>query len=322
MMKINRIIALLALMIGFQSNAQDPIFTQYYNVLQYINPGFAGYNETLNAGLIHRTQWPDLNLKIDTDYAFFNTWVESMNSGMGINIISNREQTNGYNMTQVNANYTYRVELTDEWIFRPGLEVGYGNKSYGFGNLLLGDQINANTGLISPVSVDPAVLRSKVSFLDISAGLLFNNENSWIGFSVKHLNKPNISLLENGKAPLDMFMNVTAGYELQNLEEKIGTEFFPRDTKLLFSANYMKQGIYNRLDLGTLLTVKNFFVGPTFSLNPTKNTPGASTLISVNPCFGLLYEQFKLGLSYDYNTTSLGRTGGVYELSLTYQIGQ
>ncbi|OYU84557.1 MAG: hypothetical protein CFE24_05845 [Flavobacterium sp. BFFFF2] len=300
--------------------AQDPVFTQYYNVLQFVNPGFAGYNESLNAGLLHRTQWPDMNLRVDSDYGFFNTWIDEMNSGIGVNVLSNREQTNGYNFTQVNLNYAYKVALSDSWIFRPGLEVGYGNKSYGFGNLLLGDQINASTGAISPTSVDPSVLRSKVGFFDMSAGLLFNNETSWFGFSVKHLNKPNISLLENGNAPLDMFMNVTVGHEIQNLEEKIGSQIFPTDTKLLLTANFMKQGAFSRLDVGTILTVNSFYVGPTFSLNPTKNTPGASTLISVNPSFGLLYENFKLGLSYDYNTTPIGKTGGVYELSLTYHI--
>ncbi len=75
------------------SNAQDPIFTQYFMVPQTINPGFAGYMETMNAGILHRTQWPDLNLNLETEYAFFNTWVEGMNSGIGVNILNHRENS-------------------------------------------------------------------------------------------------------------------------------------------------------------------------------------------------------------------------------------
>ena len=34
---------------------------------------------------------------------------------------------------------------------------------------------------------------------------------------------------------------------------------------------------------------------------------------------GLQYTNFRFGISYDFNTSQIGRTGGVYELSLTYQ---
>jgi hypothetical protein len=29
--------------------------------------------KTTHAGILHREQWPDLDLKVDTDYAFLNT---------------------------------------------------------------------------------------------------------------------------------------------------------------------------------------------------------------------------------------------------------
>lgn len=161
--------------------------------------------ETTNAGIIHRSQWTDLDFKVDTDFAFINTWVEPMNSGVGVSVLSHRERFTNYNFTQVNVNYAYRVELTDEWYFRPAIEIGFGNKSYGFQNLLLEDQINIGNGTINPNSMDPTVLKEKVNFFDFSAGFLFNNENTWFGLSMKHLNKPNITFTQQGNLPLEMF---------------------------------------------------------------------------------------------------------------------
>ena len=90
-MKIKHILFFILALISVESKAQDPIFTQYFLVPETINPGFTGFLETTSAGLIHRTQWPDLNLKIETDYAYFSTWAENANSGIGVNFLNHRE---------------------------------------------------------------------------------------------------------------------------------------------------------------------------------------------------------------------------------------
>jgi hypothetical protein len=43
----------------------------FYNIFlpETLNPGFT-FMETTYAGILHREQWPDLDLKVDTDYAF------------------------------------------------------------------------------------------------------------------------------------------------------------------------------------------------------------------------------------------------------------
>ena len=53
--------------------AQDPIFTQYFLVPESLNPAFTGTLVTGYMGIIHRSQWPNENRRIDTDYAFINT---------------------------------------------------------------------------------------------------------------------------------------------------------------------------------------------------------------------------------------------------------
>lgn len=59
-MKTKTILALVFLGFFLTAKAQDPIFTQYFMVPETLNPGFTGFMETTNMGLLHRTQWPNL----------------------------------------------------------------------------------------------------------------------------------------------------------------------------------------------------------------------------------------------------------------------
>jgi type IX secretion system PorP/SprF family membrane protein len=301
----------------YQNKSAGSYFYTIFLVPETLNPGFSGFMETTYTGIIHREQWPELDLRVDTDYAFVNTWSESMQSGFGVSILNQRENASNYNFTQVNANYAYRVRINDDWYFRPGIEAGFGLKSFAFGNLLLEDQINLN-GPNNATSVDPLLANDKVKFFDISAGMVFNTDDLWIGLSMKHLNTPNIALSTNGNLPLNTFFSLSSGYEFL-VADYIDVLFFPYETKMFVTSNYMQQGRYNRLDMGASILFEKMFFGTTFVTNPAKNGMNNELLTSVNFFTGLQYENLRLGLSYDLNTTKIGRTGGVYELSLTYQ---
>ena len=298
--------------------AQDPIFTQYFLVPETLNPGFTGFMETTYMGIIHREQWPDLNLKIATDYAFVNTYNDGMNSGFGLSVLNQRENLSNYVFTQVNLNYAYKVRLSHNWYFRPGLEVGYGYKSFGFENLLLQDQINIRSGTINSSSVDPSILNNKVHFLDVSAGMVFNKEDFWVGLSIKHLNRPNISFSEGENLPLETFFSLSTGYEFL-IADYIDVLLFPYVTKLLVTSNYMQQGRYNRLDIGASIMFEHMLFGFTTVTNPAKNGEYGNLARSINVFTGLQIKNLRLGFSYDINTSKMGKTGGVYELTLTYQ---
>jgi type IX secretion system PorP/SprF family membrane protein len=317
-MNVKVIIAALLLCVSFSVQAQDPIFTQYFMVPETLNPGFTGFLETTNVGVLHRTQWPDLNFRVDTEFGFINTWSEKTNSGIGVSVLNHREKFTNYNFTQVNLDYAYRVQINDNWFFRPAIEVGFGNKSFGFQNIILEDQINIGNGTVNTASVDPLLLQDKVRFFDFSAGMLFNNENAWFGASLKHINKPNISFSANGNLPLEMFFSANAGYEFL-LGDYLDISYLPYETKMLLTSNFMHQGQYSRFDLGSGLVFKKFFFGLSAATNPGEKSNSSHFLTSINAFGGLQYEHFKFGYSYDFNTSKIGNTGGIYELSVTYQ---
>ncbi|MGJ8661074.1 MAG: PorP/SprF family type IX secretion system membrane protein [Bacteroidota bacterium] len=317
-MKLKLSIVLVLSCFIFKANAQDPVFSQYFLVPETLNPGFSGFEDAAYFGIIHRTQWPSLDLRVNTEYAFYNTWIENL-GGIGFSLINQHENNTNYNHLQANINFAYHVKLANDWYFRPGIEVGFGQKSFNFKNLVLGDQININSGSINPISADPFATNgnNKIMFVDFTAGFVFDKRNYrndtdlWLGASIKHLNKPNISFAENGNAPLDIFYSIHANYKFPYFDYN----------DMLLSLNYMQQGAYNRLDLGTNVQLEKLMLGLTAVTNPAKNDANSHLVTSINAFIGLEIENLRFGFSYDINTTKIGRTDGVFELSLTYLTG-
>lgn len=306
----------------FSAKAQDPIFSHSSYILETLNPGFSGFedDDRIYAGVLSRIQWPNLDLKLTTQHAFLNKSFDfspSLGFGVGINATWQYENFNNYSYYQVNANYAQRVNLNRGWFFRPGVEVGVGNRSNNFRNLTLGDQINMSAGTISPVSMDPLMYRIKSPFFaDFSVGFVFEKQEYsgstyWFGVSVKHLSRPNVSFTEGEVTPLHMFYSIHGNYRFPFLYQY----------SLLLTANYMQQGKYNRLDVGPLFQYNQFLVGVTAATNPARNAQNSHLVTSINTFFGLEWSDLRFGFSYDINTSRIGRTFGVYEFSLTYLTG-
>ena len=308
---MKRIIILILLVSQIKGVAQDPIYTQFFMVPETLSSSFTGAKQSTRAGIIHRTQWPGLNFSINTQFAFIDNWFEEINSGVGISVLNHKETTTRYNFTQVNLNYAYQFPISEEWNVRPSISVGYGAKDFGFQNLVLEDQINIFSGIINVNSIDPINLNETIRFLDFSASVLFNSDNSWVGFTLKHLNKPNISMEMEGQDDLEMFMSLHS-----SLYIPFGD--YRSDNKLFVLANGMMQGAYNRFDLGAKYEMDRFAFGLLAATNPIKTDPNSHFLTSINAFVGMDWEGFRFGYSYDFNVTEIGRTGGVYELSVSY----
>ena len=154
-------------------------------------------------------------------------------------------------------------------------------------------------------------LDDSIRFVDFSASVLFNSENSWVGLTFKHLNKPNISMQFDGQVNLEMFMSLHGSIYIP-----IGIN--RNDYNLYFLANAMQQGNYNRVDLGAKYQMDDFSFALLAASNPNKVDPNSHFLTSINAFMGLDWEGFRFGYSYDFNMTGIGTTGGVFELSIIY----
>ncbi|MBT7815463.1 MAG: PorP/SprF family type IX secretion system membrane protein [Polaribacter sp.] len=314
---MKKIIIIFFVFTGVISFAQDVIFSQAFLVPETLNSSFTGSIRSTKVGSLFRSQWRGSAFKTNSNYAFFDTWLEGFKTGIGISFLNQTESVSSYTFNQVNFNYAMAFQISDTWFFRPSISAGFGIKNYGFQNLLLEDQINLTNYTINTSTIDPVLLGSQRNFFDFSSSLLFNNEDSWIGLTVRHLNKPNISLTENGNAPLDMFWSVHAKYYLPILENH--TDLSNRKSKIYVLSNFMRQGSFNRLDVGAQYVFENqFSVGITAGLTPIKNEFTTSLLSSVSTFVGYRWQGFRFGYSYDFNTINLVNSGGIHEFSVSY----
>ena len=317
-MKFKLYILLVFVSTFIEVRAQDPVFTQFLIVPETLNPGFTGSASSWNAGIIHRRQWPEGNRRIDTQYGFANNLVTD-NLGIGITLLNQNEVFTNYNYFKFNGAVSYRINLSYNWRLRLGLEGGFGRKDFNFGNVLLEDQIDINDGSISGSSIDPGFLKynNQINFVDFSFGVLVDEENAWFGAALKHLNRPNISFLENGNVPLDLFLSVHGGYYFAL--DNSPTMILPADTDLLVSFNYMRQSQFNRLDIGTSLEMNTYSFGVIAATNPEGRSTNSHIVTSLNPFITMRAGEFKFGYSYDINTSRFGQNQGVHELTLTWQ---
>ena len=298
-------------------NAQDAIFSQYFLVPETINTSFTGSIQGTKLGAIHRSQWTNFGFKVNTNFAFIDTWIGKTNSGIGLTILNHTENKTKYSFTEINLNYALALQINNDWYFRPSVSLGYGMKDYAFQNLLLEDQININNGTINTSSIDPTLLNSKKQFLDFSSSILFNNEKSWIGLTVRHLNKPNISMTDEGNTPLDIFVSIHSAIEFKLF--KFSRDRYSDKNSLYFLSNFMKQSQYSRLDIGSQYVYDNkFSVGFLVASNPLKRDSKRDVINSINIFAALKWEGFRYGYSYDANMSHIGATGGVHEFSISY----
>lgn len=296
--------------------AQDPVFTQAFTIPETINTGFTGALESTKTGLIHRSQTIGSSFNVNTQFAFLDTWFDNLNTGIGISLLNHQETTfSQYNFTQINFNYMHAVQLSDTWVFRPSISVGVGSKDFGFQNLIFEDQINMFNNSINASSIDPSVLNASILFFDFSSSLLFNTERTWVGVTFRHLNKPNISMIDGNNVPLDIFMSVHASVELPL--SFLGN-YFAKKNSLYVLSNFMKQGTYNRLDLGLQYVYEQFSLGVITANNPLKTNDNSQFSNSINTFVGLKWDRFKFSYSYDFNMDKIGQKGGAHEILLIY----
>ncbi len=242
---------------------------------------------------------------------FFDDWFPDLNSGIGISFVSHQETFTKYSLNQLNINWTYDVQINYDWNFRPSVSFGYATKDFGFDNIIFEDQINIYQNIISLSTYDPIALEENTGYVDFGASFLVYTDQHWFGLTLRHLNKPNISMLSQGNLPLDIFISAHASLELPFL-------MYNDDNRFNFIMNFVQQAKYDRFDFGLQYMYDRFSFALTAATNPIQTTNESHFITSINPVVGFVWEGFKFGYSYDFNMSNIGGDGGISELSITY----
>ncbi|GAB4293846.1 MAG: type IX secretion system membrane protein PorP/SprF [Marinilabiliales bacterium] len=223
---MRKLIALVVILISYFSalNAQeDPQYSMnFYNLLSF-NPAYAGSNDAICGVILYRNQWMGFEGAPTTMSLSAHGPISSINSGVGISIVS--DKIGYYSDTYFTANYSYMVEL-DEGFIRGGLGLGFINKSLSNADWKTPDVLN---GTYQDPYSDPNIPHdgSKIAF-DANMGFYAQSQIGrkdmvYGGLSATHLTKPSTKIDQTnpnaGHSYYARHFYLTGGYAYQFTEE-------------------------------------------------------------------------------------------------------
>jgi type IX secretion system PorP/SprF family membrane protein len=138
--------------------------------------------------------------------------------------------------------------------------------------------------------------------------------------SMNHLNRPNMSLMVDGNAPLERRVSVHAGYRFPLDGQR---SLSKSETRMTLATHYKMQGKWDQLDLGAYADHKQFTVGLWYRGLPIAKAyaPGYGNNEAIVLMIGYQTEnQVRFVYSYDLTISKLTmRSAGAHEISLIYE---
>jgi type IX secretion system PorP/SprF family membrane protein len=303
------------------AHAQDPQFSQFYAAPLYLSPSFAGSALAPRAVVNYRNQWPGIDASFVTYAASFDYYFPKVNSGVGLLITHDRQGMGGVRSTDIGAQYSYRLQLSENLFFQPGFQLSYVLRDANFFNLTFGDQYN-HLGRIDGLQTAEQFTGEYKSYLDFSSGGLLYTERFFLGVSAHHMNRPNQSLIGD-VSRLPMKTTIHAGYKIpldQNTATGLAQDVNAPERSITPAILYKMQGKFDQLDVGMYVTYDPMVFGIWYRGLPIKQyEPGLNNNDAVIFLLGFRHEALSVGYSYDLTVSNLGpASGGAHELSLTY----
>jgi len=299
---------------GLTAAAQDPQFSQYYQAPLYLNPGFTGITPQQRIVLNHRIQWPSLPQAFQTSAFSYDIFVNELRSGFGLLVTTDKMGSAGWRTTTASLLYSYKIKLTEKIVFSPGLSFGYGTNGLDRSKLRLGDGLEYDG-----ISLDPDINKlGRQSYFDFGSGFLLYSKSLWLGASFAHMNRPNLSVL-NDVSRLGMKTAIHGGIRL---DLSSGLSNRGRTSYLTPSFIYRMQGnTFTQLDLGLNYHVDPISVGVWYRGKPFQKTViNTITQDALILYLGLYFKSLTIGYSYDFTISEMQTaSGGAHEISIVYE---
>lgn len=311
--RLSHLTSFLILLSTLSLSAQDPQLSQNLANPLLNSPAFAGLLDQNKVYFTHRNQWPNQAANYQFSAAALEVSLGKINSGLGL-LISSDKQFSNLQTTAISLQYAYHANLNERTLLSMGIQGTGVFRSLDYSHLTYGDQlgqflVNGTLGN----TFDPTALSfvNRTTYLDLSAGLLLNHSNYWLGISAHHLNRPNQSLIRSSDDLISPKYALMAGLSLPLSEGKS-----------LKPALYVKnQGAFSQLDLGSYLQIDPLVIGFWYrglplNKNSSESTSSRESLIGL---IGIQNNRYSFGYSYDFTVSGLGiGSGGAHELSFSY----
>jgi type IX secretion system PorP/SprF family membrane protein len=313
------ILWLLLLNITFALQAQDILFSQFYNAPLMHNPAFAGImNTDLRIIGNNRSQWAGFG---KTPFSTSASSIEvklgaPRNVTVGAQLISDRAGDAGFRRTQILPVVSAFVSFNDNTFLNAAFMGGPVTTGFDATQLYFDDQyVPGVAGPGRPTNT--TFSNTNKTYLDLSGGVVLNQNFddglSWyLGAGIYHANGPDVGFTPGVKTKLPARLGFNAGFNLPLNDKDIlmlqGDYFYQnRKGYAQAGAMYKKSLAYNQsedearhLSAGVFVRWNDVLI-PTVQMEVTKN--------------------FTLGLSYDVTISNQPRVYNVrngLELSLIY----
>lgn len=308
---------IIACLLSLAAMGQDPQFSQFYAAPMYLNPALTGNTAHSRATLNYRSQWHGVSSGFDTYAIAYDRNVSSSNSAFGLMAVHDVAGPNALKFTKVQLSYAWKARVGMRSHLRAGIGFGMVNRSYDPSSFLFADQVIRD----SPVSIE-MLEASQVIYPDVSAGLIYSNRAWWGGISLKHLNRPQQSVLPNGNVRLPTRTSIHGGFRKALDRRKLHSS----NAILILATQYKFQGKWDQLDLGTYLQFEHITVGLWYRGLPFIKPDDAGPFHQDAIIFMMGYRinnSWRFSYSYDATISELGvRSGGANEIALVHEWGR
>jgi len=278
---------------------QDPQMSMQFFNWTIINAGSIGSGDGLCASLLGRIQWVGFEGNPQTLQLGIHANIPQIYGGVGLNV------------------YYDKLGLESSLIARLGYafryKIGPGTIGIGFNAGIINKTLSNAWRAVDPVPLDafiPDVPVSKMAF-DIDIGIFYSTQELFAGFSVTHINAPQIKkVLSGGFLPDNFNFGIVRHYYLIG---GYGFNFPDISLSILPSFLIKSDGVTTQFDINIRGKLKDiFWAGISYRFQD-----------AIVPMLGIKYQIWKgtlmAGYSYDITTSLLRKySSGSHEVGIRY----
>ncbi|NLJ82751.1 MAG: type IX secretion system membrane protein PorP/SprF [Bacteroidales bacterium] len=312
------LIGFLVLYVSIRTFAQDVHFSQYYANPLYLNPSFAGSVVCPRIIANFRDQWPAVSGAYTSYSASYDQHFDAISGGIGILFLGDRAASGTVNTNAISAIYSYKLDLSKKVAMRMALQATFQQKTLDWTKLVLPDMIDPKYGVVYETQEDVKYLSKGIA--DFSAGLVFYSDKAYGGLSVNHFTQPKEGFLgtddDFSRLPIKFTAHAGALLNINKHRSKttkrLGDMSISPNLIFQYQSKLGDGAEYITMNYGAYFNYYPLTVGMWFR-NGFQN---ADALIIL---FGIEYEFFKIGYSYDMSV-SLKGSGGSHEISTQFKL--
>jgi len=271
---------------------QEPGYTQYmYNTMS-VNPAYAGSGGTLEAMLLHRSQWTGIDGAPQTQSFGIDSPLSNQNVGLGLSIVNDRLGPSNELFTE--GNFSYTIAFAEDRKFAFGLKAG-------------ARMLNVDWSKGRYYDPADALLNNNISNKlkpSLGAGIYYYTDKWYAGLSVpSFLRGDYYDDVQEAVLSERLHYYVIGGYVF-DLSENV--KFKPA------ALGRIVGGAPFALDIsGNFLLQEKFTIGASYRWD---DSVSALAGFQVSP-------SFYAGYAYDYTVSGLNKyNNGTHEIVLRYQM--